>query len=115
MTLNAAADCASMSSVPAGHRPNMQEADTAVDYYGSDDHGQHGTSAVQQLVQQRARVTAILGSRRHMRQAARFDREQGRAGSLHPDGPAALVTYTCGRQRTIQAISEPGYEIKIGR
>jgi hypothetical protein len=37
-------------------------------------------------VQQPVRAMAILGSRLHTRQAARFDHEQDRAGSLHPEG-----------------------------
>jgi hypothetical protein len=36
-TLNAAADCASVSSISAGQRRNEQIADVAVDLYGSDD------------------------------------------------------------------------------
>lgn len=37
-------------------------------------------------VQQPVRATAILGGHQHTRWAALFDREQGRAGSLHPEG-----------------------------
>jgi hypothetical protein len=37
-------------------------------------------------VQQPMRATAILGRHLHTRQAALFDPEQERAGSLHPEG-----------------------------
>ena len=37
-------------------------------------------------IQQPTRTTATLGRRPHTHQAAPFDRDQGRAGSLHPDG-----------------------------
>ena len=37
-------------------------------------------------VQQPKRSTAIMSEQLHARQAAPFDREQGSAGSLHPDG-----------------------------
>ena len=40
-------------------------------------------------VQQPMRATAVLGRHPHTHWAASSDREQGRAGSLHPEGPAA--------------------------
>ena len=43
-------------------------------------------------VQQPVRATAFLGRCPQPNYAALFDREQGRACSLHPDGSAALAT-----------------------
>jgi hypothetical protein len=36
------------------------------------------------------RATAVLGSDQHMRWTALFDRDQGRAGSSRPGGPAEI-------------------------
>jgi hypothetical protein len=46
-------------------------------------------------VQQPAHPMAALGNRPHPCQTAPFDREQGRASSLHPDGYLRAVHSAC--------------------
>jgi len=50
-------------------------------------------------VQQPMRATAVLGSHQHTRWAAPFDRKQGRASSLHPDGWPHWPALAAQRQR----------------
>jgi hypothetical protein len=42
-------------------------------------------------IQQPMRATAVLGCHPHMQWAAPFDREQGRAASLHPEGTPLIL------------------------
>jgi hypothetical protein len=63
-------------------------------------------------VQQPMRATAVLGSHQHTRWAALFDREQGRAASLHPEGQGSSslsstpFLNTCTRCRAVRCSSE---------
>jgi hypothetical protein len=57
-------------------------------------------------VQQPMRATAILSRHPHTHWPAPFDREQGRAGSLHPDGNLRPVHSAC--------ISEPSQPVLRG-
>jgi len=41
-------------------------------------------------VQQPVRATAVMSSHPRMRHAAQFNCEQGRAGSLHPEGQCSV-------------------------
>jgi len=59
-------------------------------------------------MQQPVRATAALGKHPRTRQAASSDREQHRAGSLHPDGLTALAAFWPPKdaQRCLLRISE---------
>jgi hypothetical protein len=58
-------------------------------------------------VQQPMRATAVLGCHPHTHQAAPFDREQGRAASLHPGGLGHVRARYQGDQRTLTVSHGP--------
>jgi hypothetical protein len=57
-------------------------------------------------IQQPMRTTAALPRHRHTYRAAPFDRDQGRAGSLHPGGLAAFWPHEDAQRCHLLRISE---------
>ena len=68
-------------------------------------------------VQQPMRATAVLGKQPNGHWAAPFEREQGRARSLHPGGLAALTREATGRVavRHRERVHLVTYLVKLGQ